>query len=324
MTYHVTILRAGSEPPTEFRIFAAGENDSSKGTFIFDADAAESVVAAFAEHGLDKLPIDFDHRMLTGGSNDAGKAAGWFVPAVRNGELWATSVTWTPAAAQALRDGEFRFISPAFTADDDGRIGRLVNVALTNLPATKGLDALVAANQHGATSPEPRTEPVSDKLFALLSADNEAEAMTIVKAWNSSMTSMLKATGADSVDSLVAKVQTNAVQAAEAIKLAQQVATLTKDANDNKRDALIAKLSEEGKAPPAMHDFLRTLSVEQVEAFGATAPTTNTEPAGTKPAGGTVTLSADEAKAAKSFGMTEAQYIEAKKDLDAPLPTGSK
>lgn len=135
------------EPPTEFRISLAGLNTTLNGPYVFDAKAAKSVLDAFEEHGA-VIPLDYDHRMLDPGSAPGGGiAAGWFRPEVRKGELWAVKVLWTPRAANALRELEYRYISPAFYVDDEGRMVRLINVALTNLPATHGLEALVAASQ---------------------------------------------------------------------------------------------------------------------------------------------------------------------------------
>ena len=136
-------------PPTEFRIFTAGKVETTKGTFIFDEEAAAAVMADYKAHGVE-LMIDYDHASLAGLVLDpamAGKAAGWFTPELRSGELWATNVRWSPAAAQALGDAEWRYMSPAFDIDKDGRIISLCNVALTNLPATHNLDALVAASR---------------------------------------------------------------------------------------------------------------------------------------------------------------------------------
>jgi phage I-like protein len=138
---------AGDEPPTEFRIFTAGWVETVKGTFLFDETAAASVVAEYMLHGID-LMIDYDHASLASGVDPAlsGKAAGWFNLEVRGGELWAVNVRWTPPAAEALRRKEWRFMSPAFTTDDEGRITSLLNVAITNLPATRRLQPLVAAS----------------------------------------------------------------------------------------------------------------------------------------------------------------------------------
>jgi phage I-like protein len=138
----------GETPPSEFRIFRAGKNETTKGTFLFDAKAAQLVMAEYRAHGAD-LMLDYDHASLGVGIDPAlsGKAAGWFELAVRNGELWAVNVRWTPAAAAALRQKEWRYMSPAFGLDKTtNRITSLLNVALTNMPATRQLDPLMAAS----------------------------------------------------------------------------------------------------------------------------------------------------------------------------------
>lgn len=145
----LAVLVEGEAPPTEFRIFRAGVNDSTKGSVTFDAEAAKAVMAAWKDYGND-LPVDYAHAMIQGLAVDpalAGKAAGWFDLEVRDGELWAVNVRWTEAAAEALTAKEYRYISPAFYTDKDGRVVELVNVALTNIPATKDQDALVAASR---------------------------------------------------------------------------------------------------------------------------------------------------------------------------------
>lgn len=144
----LSIALTGDEPPSEFRIFAAGANETVKGMIVFDEAAATSVMAEYEAHGIE-LPIDYDHAMLGGTSADpalAGRAAGWFTLEVRNGELWAVNVRWTEPAAEALRRKEWRFMSPAFQTDESGRVLSLLNVAITNLPATRRLEPLMAAS----------------------------------------------------------------------------------------------------------------------------------------------------------------------------------
>lgn len=144
----LSIVLSGEEPPSEFRIFTAGTVDTVKGQFTFDEQAATSVMKEYVAHGID-LMIDYDHASLSSNAPipaEAGKAAGWFNLEVRNGELWAVNVRWTPAAAQALKSKEWRFMSPAFDTDESGRVSSLLNVAITNLPATRNLQPLMAAN----------------------------------------------------------------------------------------------------------------------------------------------------------------------------------
>ncbi len=142
---------AGATPPTEFRIFKAGENPSTKGVFLFDDAAAKAVVAAYQAQGVDYM-IDLEHHAL-GDANreDSADARGWFKLALRNGELWAVDVKWTPDGARRLSEKTQRYISPAFLAEEEGaRICELINVALVAMPATHGAPALVAAARTGA------------------------------------------------------------------------------------------------------------------------------------------------------------------------------
>jgi hypothetical protein len=123
----------------EFRIFSAGKVPTRKGTFLFDDQAATSVLKTFREWGIDRLSIDYEHTATSGGTaSGAAPAAGWFEPEVRKGELWAASVEWTPTAAKMIEDREYRFVSPTFlTEPKTNRVIEVLNVALTNLPATK-------------------------------------------------------------------------------------------------------------------------------------------------------------------------------------------
>jgi phage I-like protein len=138
-------LASDGEPPHEFRIFAAGDVKTRKGVFRFDDKAAEEVIAEASEFG-NEFSLDYAHAMVSGlalNPAEAGKAAGWFKAEVRDGELWATDVTWTPSAQQYLRNREYRYMSPTFEHKDK-RISRLINVALTNIPASHKLQPLMA------------------------------------------------------------------------------------------------------------------------------------------------------------------------------------
>lgn len=143
---------AGGALPTEFRIFKAGANVTSKGTTIFDAKAAEDVMREYAEKGVD-LMIDLEHHWSDNSAqarSDAADARGWFNLEVRNGELWAVNVRWTPDGARRLTEKTQRYISPLFyERKDDQRVAWLVNVALVSNPATYGAEPLVAASEAG-------------------------------------------------------------------------------------------------------------------------------------------------------------------------------
>jgi phage I-like protein len=177
----LSIVLSGDEPPSEFRLFTAGKVETTKGEFIFDEAAAQAVMAEYQKHGID-LMVDYDHASLASLSLDpatAGKAAGWFCLEVRAGELWAVNVRWTEPAAQALRAKEWRFMSPAFSTDEEGRITSVMNVAITNLPATRNLDPLMAASAAGKSMLDAS---LISKALEAIAAGDEAGAMDILKS----------------------------------------------------------------------------------------------------------------------------------------------
>lgn len=161
MTLAITF--AGDAPPTEFRIFAAGINTTVKGDYLFDEKAAAEVMAAYGAHGNDVM-IDLEHLSLESPEDSRNfdpDARGWARLELRNGELWAVGVTWTPDGQERLRDKRQRYISPAFGFDADRRITSVLNIAITAMPATDHIAPLVAAN---AITPE--NSPMSPEQFA--------------------------------------------------------------------------------------------------------------------------------------------------------------
>jgi phage I-like protein len=140
----LTALTLSDEPPKEFRIWGFGTIDTLKGQFHFTEEDAARVMAAYADYG-NELSFDYCHQAIL--SEGDAPAAGWFNLDLRDDGLWATNVRWTPLADERIRNKEYRYVSPAFLDDVHGHIYELVNIALTNLPATKNLEPLVAASR---------------------------------------------------------------------------------------------------------------------------------------------------------------------------------
>lgn len=139
--------------PTEFRIFRAGANPSTKGTVIFDDAAAASVMAAYSTQGVD-LPLDLEHQSLDAPIRpDSTDARAWFKLELRNGELWAVDVKWNADGARRLAEKTQRYTSPAFYTDEECRVTELINVALVAMPATHQAAPLVAASKRGLAPP---------------------------------------------------------------------------------------------------------------------------------------------------------------------------
>jgi phage I-like protein len=167
----------GDEPPSEFRVFKSGENATTKGTFVFDDKSAASVIAAFEKHGTDGM-IDLEHLSAEAGPSFDPDARGWFKLALRDGDLYAVDVKWTPDGAARLADKRQRYISPSFAYDKASkRITSLMNIALTAQPATDNLQPLVAANARG--------DAMDPKILAALGLKPDAtvdDALAVINA----------------------------------------------------------------------------------------------------------------------------------------------
>lgn len=238
-------------PPTEFRIFPMGLVETAYGPFIFDDKSAVMVMEEYASQG-NELFIDYDHKSLEDdGPVDGGKAAGWFALEVRADGLWAINVRWTPAASAALSAGEWRYFSPAFYCDEDRRICCLINIALTNNPATKNMEPLVAASARGARGkaqgiPMNKTilvalglaETISEAdavgaaqalvtlgrdLRALTGKATDGEALATIKAWQESH----EALGAARVELSALKAKDEAASVETLIKLGREQGKIT-------------------------------------------------------------------------------------------------
>lgn len=266
------LSKDGDEPPTEFRVFKKGVTETSKGMFKFTDGSTKKVAEAAKRYGND-YPVDYNHAMHSFFSVDpaeAGKAAGWFTPTIREGELWATDIRWTKKAKQMLSDREYRYFSPTFRHSRDGEIEELLSVALTNTPATYGMKPLMAsAFEDGLLTDEPETPRMETLLTALGLSKNatEAEAVAALAALTAAQREALQITGASSNEALLGILKGWKAGMEQVAGLSKRVQELETEKKTARQDALLAQASREGKVPPAQVPFLKTLSLEQLEAY---------------------------------------------------------
>lgn len=181
-------IALGDEPPREFRIFVRGWNDTEHGRFLFDDAAASAVMASYQKHGVDRM-IDLEHLSLdTESKSFDPDARGWCRLDLRNGELWAVDVSWTPDGERRLREKTQRYVSPVFDVDlESKRITKVFNIAITAMPATHGTPHLVAASEGSMTmeeltkiaealdmGPDATLEDVLAKIAAMVKAVSDA------------------------------------------------------------------------------------------------------------------------------------------------------
>lgn len=128
-----------------------GRNGLGPYTLADQAHAQRVVDATASAQGSTDLMIDYDHQAVRA-PGVAGKAiaAGWVrgLEARADG-IWA-EVDWTAAASAHLDAREYRYASPYFLHDKQGRITRIINAALTNTP-NFNLEAVAASAIDGET-----------------------------------------------------------------------------------------------------------------------------------------------------------------------------
>lgn len=185
--------------PTEFRIFKAGVNESSKGSVVFDAAAARDVMDAYERGGVD-LMIDLAHDSLDRETRvhraDADDARGWFQLEVRTSEagpeLWAVNVRWTPDGERRLRERTQRYISPAFwSSKKSRRVLEVQNVALCSMPATLRAEPLVAASKTAREGSDMNIQKFASLLGAV-EAGRYSDAEAEINSWEALDPAMAK------------------------------------------------------------------------------------------------------------------------------------
>ncbi len=164
--------------PTEFRIFRKGDNESTKGIFRFTEAAAKMVMDRFRAMAGPKLSrritFDYDHGSLNRDSRDpseTAKSAGDCLLELRDGELWAIDVRFTPKAKAGIEAREWLYFSPAFNKNAKSEPQWLINIAICNNPALFAVDQLAEAAS--ALFPSVVADLAAEELAASDAADTD-------------------------------------------------------------------------------------------------------------------------------------------------------
>jgi len=140
------------------RLVPDGEVQSSKGTFLVDAESGARVASAFEAHG-NELVIDFEHQSMGGdyaAPDGLSPAAGWATKIFyKRGRGIMALVRWNDRARGLIRSGEYRYLSPTVVlCKADRKVIAVVSAGLTNTPAIAGMDALAASDRERRANAE--------------------------------------------------------------------------------------------------------------------------------------------------------------------------
>ena len=309
--HHVATLARvldGGDPPSEWRLFKPGANDTEKGVFHFTHDSATAVMADANAWG-NEHSADYEHAAVLAFE---APAAAWYELTTRDTpdgpELWAVNIRWTDKAAEYISAREYRYISPAFEVDEDGVIVAFINFALTNIPATRSMDALIAASKRLDPQEAGKEDRMSTENVRLMQAlglrpdANEqaaVEALAPLQEAHRTMQALARVLpdGADPVGTVTA--WRDGAQQAETLRA--QIEEQNTQAAKARVDELIEAGKRDGKLTPAsatallsaLADENEKVDPKRLEAYLTAAPKVITlggrheQPAGSADATGT-------------------------------------
>jgi len=313
----------GADAPSEFRIWKWGENSTLKGKVNLDKASAQAVVDTFNEHGVE-LAIDYEHQTFN--SEENGKpapAAGWFKPEVREDGLWAVSVRWTDEALGYLKSRQYRYFSPTAILDAKTRKPvRLMPMALTNWPATKNLEPLVAR------ADEPHTEQtMKTVLVALgLKADaDETEAFAAVNSLREFAREVLALSGTKNHGEAMGALLALKSKAEKADASDAELTKFRAEFAAKEVTSLLDEAIKDGRVAPAKRAELEALHAKHgVEALRTclsmlpkAAPAAVPPVEGAASAAATSGLTDEQLKILKLTGLSPEKFLEAKREHEA-------
>lgn len=308
-------LPAGED---EIQLFPAGNFRAVDGrptdvdTWRMDGDIARALIDGFNARRR-RLVIDYEHATLTAKvTGQPAPASGWIKSLDwREGQGLYAQVNWTKRAKGHIDGDEYRYISPVFTYDKQGRPQALLHAALTNDPALDDLDAvcLAVASAMGLASSQarpgsplsltspPKENPMDQLLKACLAHLGLPEDATEEQALAKFNEHTAKARqDADQVAALTAQVRTkdqevaalksNAASAgtpdpAKYVPIAAisdmqaQLVALTRDNRKRDVDELVTAALSANKLIPSMKGWATELGMkdlDQLKAYLESAP----------------------------------------------------
>ena len=303
------------------------------------AHAQEVINTTLAVQNGTELFIDYDHQsVLAVPKGGTARAAGWIKHLTVEADGIHGQVEWTAAAHQALKAGEYRYISPHFRfAQKDGRITRLVNAGLTNFPnldlpaiASADTDADEIDDEEGATN---SMKSIASALGLADDASEEEVLAAIKDMMEKSTAQSAQLTAIDTTlgevrvtvgltdDADVAAIAAALAEKAAAIDPAQFVPrasydALAKTVREGAEAAAIAAVDQavaDGKVPPVQRDWALDLAKKDLASFNsflaAAVPFAAGDVLTTKASEGGGKLTADEAAIASHLGFSEEKFL---------------
>jgi len=182
-------LHSQKDPETGriwIHLLPAGTFTGRDGRGPYRAEDAQAIMATSrALAGRTRMPVDYNHAIdLAAPQGGASPAAGWITGLQAHTDgIWGL-VEWTARAARHIAEREYRYISPAFTHTQDGRVTAILRASLVNVPNLTQLVALASMEKTVADPSESVQDPrqILDAIRALLGLSQDTDAVAILGA----------------------------------------------------------------------------------------------------------------------------------------------
>jgi phage I-like protein len=290
-------------PVSEIQLFKFGEFDHWSGSeFAVDADFCEQVIANFermkANAKDDKfLPMDYNHGSLAYGPEEA-KASGWILELSQKDDGLYAKVEWTVNAAEYIKNGEYRYISPEFADEYQNEYGEsfegavLLAAALTNRPFLKGMAPATLSDKNKNRKGEESMN-LKESIAKALGLSGEVDDKQILSALtkvSAPLVEARQALGLSEGDDLVSGIKKllaeRETSKSEVKLLSDRVEKLVQDGKIITATQKVEKLLSEKRLIPAQRDVMIKIASETPENFEALTKDLPVLAALTPPAGG--------------------------------------
>lgn len=301
-------------------------------------EGMRQVIAATEQRaGTTDLVVDYDHQTqfaAVPGVGGQAPAAGWIKQLDARPDGLFGLVEWTDKAAQAIRSGEYRYISPVYQHDKRGQVLRLISAGLTNVPNLDLAAVAASAQQNCAQSNQ---EDDMKQIAAALGLSEDADENAILTAINNVLTgnaAIAAAAGLSAsaktaeivtaINSSRAEVDpTKFVPIEQVTALQTGLKELQTKIEGEEAETAVNRAINEGRLAPALKAWGLDLHKKDPAAFKAFADAspvlTATQRSGTTPPGANpdADLTAEDLAVMSQMGLGKDAFLKAKKGGDA-------
>lgn len=275
---HATAL--AGELPEWVELVPAGTFRGLDGRGPYHNADPEAVIQLTRDQtGGNDLPIDYGHALEAEGVvGAAAPAAGWITDLeVRAGEIWGR-VAWTEDGERRVRGREFRYLSPVFWHDKEGRVAWIQRAGLTNKPNLPQLRS-INTTQHAQEGKEKAVEELLKAVAAALGLPETSDkaavlarcsAATAAEASLTKVAQSLQLEGSPGADEIVSSIERKvAVDPAKYVpreqfdKVAHALQAAQRAEGERAVDAAIA----EGKITPAQRPWALSYHAQDARGF---------------------------------------------------------